>query len=200
MIVYIESNFVFELGLGRQEQHHCATLLEWSAARRIELRLPAFAIPESRQALRRRAADRLLAIRALKTQNEDARRHSSADIETYDSAERSLRAWTEREAAGITAMLVRLYRQVTFISLDLDTLTTAELFRAVKVLNGDGDLLMFASVVHDLEQRKRRGDTAPSLFVTGDTDFERAKPYLRPYSCDLLTSYSAAVARLKGLR
>ena len=34
--------------------------------------------------------------------------------------------------------------------------------------------------------------------VRGDADFANARTYLQPYSCDLLTSYSAAVGRLKA--
>lgn len=67
-----------------------------------------------------------------------------------------------------------------------------------KVLTGDGDLLNFASIIRDLDLRKSGGDAAPSVFITGDTDYANVRPFLQPYSCDLLTSYSAAVARLKG--
>lgn len=168
MIVYIETNFVFELGLGREEREYCNTLLQWSVDGRIDLRLPAYAVPEARRALRKREADRLAAVRALKTQRDDAKRHSAADAQTYDVAEQSLRTWTDREAEQVNALLLGLYRWVKFIPLDRETLANDDAFRAVKVLRGDGDLLIFASIMSDLVLRKNTGDTTASIFVTGD--------------------------------
>lgn len=200
MIVYLESNFVFELGLGRGEHGYCSELLRWCETGRIELRLPACVIPEVRGALRKRNADRFNAIRALNAQREDANRHSvsASDAQTYRLAEEALRAAGDREAEQINSLIAGLYRVVKIVALDDDVLRNVELYRAVKVLHGEGDVVVFASIMRDLESRKRLGDTAPSMFITFDSDFRNTAFYLRPYSCDLLTSYSAAVARLKG--
>lgn len=197
MIVYVESNFVFELGLGRGERAYCSQLMEWCETERIELRLPACAIPEIRGALRKRNADRLTAIGKLKGQREDATRYSVSDAHTYRLAEEALRAATEREAQQINSLIAGLYRLVKVVALDHEALWNAETFRAVKVLRGDGDIFVFASILRDLDLRRKTGDMAPSMFVTGDADFRNTTSFLTPYSCDLLTSYSAAVARLK---
>jgi hypothetical protein len=199
VIVYIESNFIFELGLNREQREHCLALLDWCEAGYIDLRLAAFAIPEARRALRKREADRLDTVRMLKFQSGDSKRHSTEDVATIESAREALQSWTDREAEQINDVMRRLlYGRVTFISLDRAALHNDEIFRAVKVLPGDGDLLIFACVMTDLVLRRSTGDTATSLFVTGGTDFLNAKIHFKPYSCDLLTSYSAAVGRLKA--
>ncbi len=199
MIVYVETNFIFELGFGRQEAEHCRLLLEWCKTGRIEVRLPAYALAESRRALRKRDASRLDAFRVLKTQSDDAKRHSAADAPILDLAQQTLRLWTDREAVQLNDLIrLLLYGPVKLLPLDSESLGNDEVFRAVKVLSGDGDLLIFASIMRDLVLRQSAGDVRPSCFVTMDAEFRSAKTFLKPYSCDLLTSYSAAVARLKG--
>jgi hypothetical protein len=52
--------------------------------------------------------------------------------------------------------------------------------------------------VRNLEDRQRAGTMAESIFITRDADFGGdAAKWLRPFSCELLNSYDAAVARLK---
>lgn len=197
MIVYVETNFLFEFGLGRAQQESCRVLVAWCQTGRIELRLPTFAVPETLAALRRRERDRRDVIRGLKLQQSDARRHS-ADPSTYATAEEGLQAWTRREGVEVDRLTRELFRLAKFLPLDFDALGTSYLLRDLKVISGDADLFILGSIVQDLDRRKAAGDTAPSLFISGDADFADARHWLQPYSCDLLTSYSAAVARLKG--
>lgn len=198
MIVYIESNFIFELGLGRAARDSCARLCGLAREGRIQLTLPACALPEVRTALRKREASRLEALKALQAQRDDAQRHFAPEVEIYHRATEALRARTEHEAQAIDALLVELRLFVRIIPLDHDTFGEVDLFRSMKVLKGDGDLLIFGSIINDLWNRNVQHDNARSLFVTDDGDFLSTKPYLARYSCDLLTSYTAAVARLKG--
>jgi hypothetical protein len=200
VIVYIESNFLFELGLARDGRDACETLLQWCEAGRIQLRLPAFAIPEVRGALRKREAGRLEAMRLLNAQRDDARRHSAADAPTFEAAQLALQMWTDREAEQIDQVMGRLlHGPAEFVELDHDALANDDLLRTVKALSGDGDLLIFACILRDLVRRRNAGDPSPSMFVTADADYRSVREWLRPYSCDLITSYSTAVARLKGL-
>lgn len=148
-------------------------------------------------AVRRRDSGRLDVIRGLKSQQGDARRHS-ADPSTYAIAEQGLRAWTIREGTQLNSLAEELFRVARFLPLDFKALDNAYFLRSLKVLTGDADLFILASIIRDLDLRKANGDTSPSLFITGDADFTNAKTWLNPYSCDLLTSYSAAVGRLKA--
>lgn len=197
MIVYVETNFLFELALGRAQQDSCRVLMGWCRSGVIELRLPAFAMPEMHGAMRRRESARSDVIRGLKAQQADARRHS-ANPEFYQVAEDDLQLWTLREGEQMGRLTQELLRVAIFVPLDFESLEHAYRLRALKILTGDADSFILASIIRDLEVRISAGDVTRSLFVTGDTDFMRARPYLAPYSCDLLTSYSAAVARLKG--
>lgn len=199
MIVYVETNFIFELGLGREQREHCRSLPELCEQGKGELRLPAYAIAETRGGLHKREKERLEAGLVLKAQRDDAKRHSAEDVPALESAQQSLRLWTAREAEQLDGLLRRLlYGQVKFVSLDHEGLQIEETLRPVKVLSGYGDLLILACILRDLVRRRNAGDTSPSFFVTSDADFRGAASFFRPYSCDLLTSYSAAVARLKG--
>jgi hypothetical protein len=197
VIVYLETNYLFELGLGRAQHESCRALLDWCMERRIDLRLPTFALPETHGALRRREAARADVIRGLKGQQADARRHS-ADPAAYQIAEDGLQIWTLREGEQMDMLTQKLLRAARFIPLDFEALEHAYRLRRLKALSGDADLFILASIIRDLELRRDSGDIAPSLFVTGDADFTKAKSHLRPFSCDLLTSYAGAVARLKG--
>ncbi len=58
MIVYVESNFVFELALVREEHPHCRSLLDLAGGKKIKLTLPAYSIGEPYEALIRRSKQR----------------------------------------------------------------------------------------------------------------------------------------------
>lgn len=58
MIVYVESNFVFELALVREEYAHCRSLLDLAGVQKIILTLPAYSIGEPYEALIRRSKQR----------------------------------------------------------------------------------------------------------------------------------------------
>ena len=174
-------------------------LVQWCEAGEVDLRLPAFAFPEMRAALRRREDERRDVIRSLKRQQSDARRHS-ADPSPYAVAESELQTWTEREGAQLELVTQTLRRIATFLPLDADTLDTVYILRYHRVIPGDADLFILGSVIEDLSRRELQGDKSRSMFISGDRDFLAAGDWLTMYSCELLTSYSAAVARLKGLR
>jgi hypothetical protein len=199
VIVYVETNFVFELATGRDKNDSCALLLEWCRQQRIALRIPAYALPETRTALRRRASIQDGVARDLEYQYRDLDRMRSPDVaDLYRTSAKELKSTASNERNRLEAVSKELLRTAELVPLDREIIRLSERFRALEVLTGDADLLIFASVMRDLEQRKTAGDTSPSLFITGDADFGNVRKWLKPYTCDLLTSYSAAVARLKG--
>jgi len=58
MIVYVESNFIFELAYLREEHENCDKILDLSASGDIRLVLPAFSVGEVYEAQTRRAKRR----------------------------------------------------------------------------------------------------------------------------------------------
>jgi len=199
VIVYVETNFLFELATARDKNESCATLLEWCRQRRIALRVPTYALPETRAAMRRRAAVQTGVARDLEDQYRDVDRLRTPEIaDLYLESAKELERTPRNERTRLSLVIEELFRSATFIALDHEVVKLSEHFRTSKVLSGDGDLLIFASIIRDLELRKSNGDTSPSLLVTGDADFGNGRKWLKPYSCDLLTSYSAAVGRLKA--
>jgi hypothetical protein len=199
VIVYLETNFLFELATGRDTNDSCVSLLQWCREEQIALRIPAHALLETRTALRRRAAIQTGVARDLQDQHRDVDRARTRDLaDLYLTAAQHLKNSADVERQYLMSLSEELLHLATILPTDREVLLHSERFRIAKVLTGDGDLLNFASIIRDLDLRKSGGDVAQSMFITGDADFANVRQWLQPYSCDLLTSYSAAVARLKG--
>lgn len=58
MIVYVETNFIFEIALQQREQAHCWRLLEFAGQGNIELAIPAYSITEPYEKLIRKERER----------------------------------------------------------------------------------------------------------------------------------------------
>lgn len=200
MIVYLETNFILELALGRAQANACRQLLNWSEAQHVHLCLPAFALTEARSALRRRERERLAVIEGLRKQvAEFGRLDGSADLAHACLVAAEVMGQSikdDREALSL--LFEKLFQSASFIPLDHIVVRLTDVFAKARVLTGDGDLLIFASVMQDLLDRQRMPIFGPSLFVTGDHDFGApAAKWLLPFSCDLLNSYDDAVDRVK---
>lgn len=187
MIVYVETNFLLELALGREQGRGCRQLLDWCRDQRLDLRLPAYALAEAQSAFVKLRADRLRAIETLKTQARDlARMTRGADLgKLCNDAGEALSASTEVDRASLNQLVRELYSVASFIPLDKSAVELAEIVRSVGSVKGHGDLMVFGSILQDLSERSRAGTPTPALFVTRDTDFGGdAGKWLRPYSCE----------------
>lgn len=104
----------------------------------------------------------------------------------------------QNERIALSGVLSQLSDAASFIPLDHEVVRLAEVLSESRVLSGEGDLWIFASVVRDLRERDRASAGESSLLATRDTDFgPNVSEWLHPFSCDLINSYDAAVGRLK---
>lgn len=200
MIVYLETNFLVELALQREQAAACRRLLDWSMNGHGILRLPVCALIEGQAAFRRRKDERLATVKALQRQGDDFHRlHESAALAAEcEHAARVLLEANRIEDGRFAELMQRAPELLSLIPVDGRVARLIEMLRASHVLTGEGDLLVLASILRDLQERERTGVSERSLFVTRDADFgKRARELLRPYSSDLLHSYEAAVSRLE---
>jgi hypothetical protein len=203
VIVYAETNLILELTLGREQCDSCRQLLEWAKKQQIALRLPAYAFYEARQALRRKQQMRRTLTNDLAAEvTELGRMRPFANVvDPLVSAGAVLTNVTATESALLDDVAGELDACTSDIPFDRRASWDLEIFRMVRLLKGDGDLIILSCVMSDLEKRANSGDDARSIFVTRNSrDFrDELRPYLRARSCDLLTSYDAAVSRLRTL-
>lgn len=202
MIIYAETNFLVEWTCRQEQTESCGILLQWSAERRIDLRIPAEAFTEAYTALQKKVNERRDVKERLERQARDFRRVNELrePAVLFEDASRALSLRSEQEDRRFTELAKHLRRDATIIPLDAAVLGLIEEFRSLGTVRGEGDLHIFASVMANLMSRNNAGDTAPSLFATRDRGFEvDAANFLRPFNCTLLTSYPAAVSRLRSL-
>jgi hypothetical protein len=196
VIVYVETNFILELALEREQAASCRQLADWTRHRLVDLRIPAYAAAEAQMALRRRRADRSEAIKMLKSHARDLVRmpRTLGAGQMCSDASEALSISNEDEHGRMIEVIRELYDIASFIPLDKSAIQLAEFVQSAGSVSGDGDLLIFGSILRDFTDRREKG---ASLFVTRDRGFgARASSWLRPWSCDLITSYDAAVGRL----
>ncbi|HYI09655.1 MAG TPA: hypothetical protein VEK57_11380 [Thermoanaerobaculia bacterium] len=121
-------------------------------------------------------------------------------VDVLETALSALRNATESKIALLEEKIRDLEPAAVYLPLTHNAVESVQVFRAIRVTSGEDDLLIFSSVMSDLEDRQEAGDVSPSIFVTRNSrDFsDHARSLLSIYSCDLFTSYDAAVGRLRS--
>ena len=122
-------------------------------------------------------------------------------VDAFDPGRAALSQITIGETALLDEITEDLKTCTSDISFDLRAALDVNVFRELHVVKGEADLIIFSCIAADLERRFAASDVAPSIFVTRNSrDFGRdAKGFLREYSCDVFTSYDAAVGRLRTI-
>lgn len=186
MIVYVESNFVLERALLRDEYEVCDRLLDLARAGRVRLLLPAFSVGEPYESWVRRA-----------------RHRSEVSSQLADELSRSKPYEKSVQEMQTVATLLTLSRDEEKVRLDeaiKTTLDVAELIpidaevarSAVSVQHETGlspqDAIVYASVLRHLAA----AETGDKCFVTKNTrDFykPRIRRRLAGHGCKLLTRF-----------
>jgi len=201
VIVYVETNFLLELALDREQAHSCRQLLDWSHDNWIEMRVPVYALAEGQSALVGLRTGRLKVIESLRSQARDLARMTRSETlaRMCKEAAEALSASNEVDHASLNEVMREVGGTASFIPLSKAAVELAEIVRRQGAVKGHGDLMIFASILEDLSERGWTGTPDSALFVTRDQDFgDDASQWIRGYACELLNSYDAAVARLKG--
>lgn len=189
MIVYVESNFVFELALVREEQPHCRSLLDLAGERKIILTLPAYRIGEPYEALIRRSKQR-----------DDFRNRLEVELNELSRSQPYQQACQELEkSAAFLLDSIREEKQrldealndildvAQLIPVDGQTIRNAILMQQSHDLSPQ-DSIVFASVLAHLTNASPQ----VSCFITKNSrDFvtQPALTDLAKHNCKLLTRF-----------
>lgn len=168
MIVYVESNFVLELGLRQEEHEPCERILRYAETDGIDLVVPAYSLAEPYETWHRRASDREEARDRLDSQlTQLSRSESYADvIEGSTHITALLTRSIDEDKKRIDDVCRRLLTSGSVATLDGATARRALELQVSRDLSPQ-DAVVFASILFHLE------DAAPDdrkVFVTRDPD------------------------------
>lgn len=192
MIVYAETNFVFELALLREEAEHAERILRLSEEGRLQLILPAFSLAEPYESLVRRAKQRTRIHDELAAEiRELARSRPYAGlIATSRIVADILTESTQEEPNRLAAVLRRLIQHSNVIPLTGEVAVAGLAFQQSLGLSPQ-DALVFASV----DAHLAGAPGVAKVFVNQNRrDFlnPRIIGRLAAADCRLMTSFAAA--------
>jgi predicted nucleic acid-binding protein len=200
VIVYVESNFILEAAALQEEHQACMDLLQMSEQDEIRLVIPAFALAEPIQTVRRRHAERMALQRGLNREISLLSRSVRYMDRLRQAAEVAsiLDESRHEEQERLDDVLLRTTTIADVIPLDGEVLGRARELRTEHDLQ-HADAVVLASVYVHLS-----GESAGhSIFLQRDR-----KDFLSPditarlasYGCSLLGSFAAGIGRLRASR
>jgi predicted nucleic acid-binding protein len=190
MIVYVESNFVFELALMREEHSYCKSLLDFAAAQKIILAIPAYSIGEPYETLIRRSKHRKDLHDKLEVELNELSRsqpYEKASQELKESAAFLLKS-NEEEERRLGEALNDILEVAKIIPLDAQTVRNAFPLQQSHDLSPQ-DSIVFASILAHLTGASPQ----TSCFITKNSRDFVVTPVLADlakYNCKLLTRFS----------
>lgn len=193
MIVYVETNFIFELAFVREEHDRCTDLLNLAEEQKIELAVPAFSFGESYESWVRRARQRkalcdTLDRELLELARSQPYQDSSVEMQKLTSL---LFLSGEQEKDRLDETISRLLRTATVIPLTTAVLQSSLPSQTRHDLSPQ-DAIVYASVLSHI--RMLSGDAAAQVncFITKNSkDFadQEIRWQLNQYGCKLLTNF-----------
>lgn len=197
MIVLVESNFILELALQRDEVEHVERIIAFAEEGGIQLVIPACAFAESFQALALSSKRRKQLESGLRSEiRELARSKRFADLEKTSAAVTdTLVASETSESDGLCAVIDRLIPSATLINLDAAIIKNISRTQKDQDL-GSGDALILASIDTFLTSAPK----APKLFATKDRDFNTDSVHqcLGKHDCKLISQFFDAAEYIKS--
>lgn len=189
MILCVETNFVLELALLRDEVDDAEALLQLAEANRVELVVPAFSISEPFEAMTRRRKDRKLLLDRVSAEiSELGRSKPYVTVEALSQGFTSLVANSaDDETKRLREVQLRLINASTIVPLDKEIISRAiEVGPELDLTPQDS--LVFASVESRLRAKRASGAVFATKnrkdFLTGDVEEQ-----LKSLNCKLLTSF-----------
>ena len=189
MVVYVETNFILEVGYRQTENEFCERIVELAENGMITLAIPSFSVGESYETSYRREKERKSFVRDLRRRRSQLSYSSDRDILAHhiqtliDSLSESI----DRDNLRLREILSRLDGAAEFISLDTSSLTLAwEYQRTIELEPPDS--LVLGSVVSHLSETNLDECCFLNKNVK-DFDAPSVRNELRPYDCRLIGSF-----------
>jgi len=197
MIVYAETNFVFEQSFLRSEHFQCEELLEMAKTNIIDLVIPAYSLVELYETCIRRKKARVQVTQdLLKEIGELSRSEPYMNLKTQaNAALLTLDSCNEEEQNRLNNVVSKLANQTRIISLTEDNVKAAIKFQADLGLSPQ-DAFVFSSVVSDLKSQA----AGPKCFVTQNKkDFANpdVEVILNSHECKLFVKFEPVLRYVK---
>lgn len=189
MVVYVETNFILEMGYRQAENEFCERIVELAENGRIALAIPSFSVGESYETSYRRKKERESFVSELR------RRHSqlsySADHDILEGRiQRVIDALLDsidRDNRRLNQVLSRLTGTAEFISLDPSSLILAQKYQTTLRMEPP-DSLVLSSVVSHLSGVNPDECCFLNKNVK-DFDAPSVRNELDPYDCRVIVSF-----------
>lgn len=195
MIVYVETNFIFEIALQQREQAHCWQLLEFADRGDIELAIPAYSITEPYEKLIRKERERKDLSARLRTELGELGRSAAYGKapRRYADVAQLLIASSQEEHQRLAEIQKRLLELATVIGTNREVLKTA-LVAQREMGIGPQDSIVYASVQQHLSAHR-----SASCFINKNTkDFSelRIQASFKAYNCPIIPSFENGLGHI----
>ena len=199
MIVYVESNFVLELALGRADAHSVRQLIEFSEGGTIELAIPTFSVVEPFLTLRKIDRDReQLLSRLSETLRESSRSELHREgVQAVSGLVSQLGGMEKREREALGATIRQVLAASRQLPISQGTISLSQQLQQDLGLDPP-DSMVFASVLEDLgsSSGERRSVYVSQNFKDfGDPEVSRR---LEELGCSYESTFANVVTRIQG--
>ena len=189
MVVYVETNFILEMGYRQAENEFCEAIIELAENGRITLAIPSFSVGESYETSYRREKERESFANDLRARQSQLSYSTDRDLlaRRIQTLIEALSESIDRDNIRLSQVLSWLTGVAEFISLDASSLALAQEYQRVIEMDPP-DSLVLGSVVSHLSE------TNPDVCCflnknVKDFDAPEVRNELRPYDCRLIGSF-----------
>lgn len=192
MFVFVETNFVLELVLSRDNFSSCRELITLAEDGQLQLLVPAYSFVEPHEAVIRRRKSRLQVHDAISREIKDITRSIPFEAEATQLNEltKLLIDVGEREQEKLQEVKAELLKTASTIDLSAEILHRAIQLQDDLSLSPQ-DSVVFASVLAHLDKHG-----GPACFITTNSkDFSapEIEDYLQPYGCKILFNFQSGL-------
>ena len=198
MVVYVETNFILEMGYRQAEDEYCERIVEHAENGRIALAIPSFSVGESYETSYRRKKERESFVSDLRRRRSQLSYSADHDVLAgrIQTVIDSLLDSIDRDNRRLSQVLSRLSGLAEFISLDASSLALAQQYQD-DIQMAPQDSLVLGSVVSHLSE------TNPNVccFLNKNVkDFgqPRVRNELRERDCRIIYSFEQGLSYISS--
>ena len=198
MVVYVETNFILEMGYRQAENEFCEAIIELAENARITLAIPSFSVGESYETSYRREKERESFANDLRARQSQLRYSADRDLlaRRIQTLIEALSESIDRDNLRLGQVLSRLTGLGEFISLDASSLALAQEYQGAIEMDPP-DSLVLGSVVSHLSE------TNPDVCCflnknSKDFDTPNVRNELRPYNCRLIGNFEQGLSYISS--
>ena len=189
MVVYVETNFILEMGYRQAENGFCEKIIDLAENGAITLAIPSFSVGESYETSYRRKKERESFAEDLDRRRSQLSYSADRDLLAYriQTLTEALSESIDRDNRRLNQVLSRLTGVAEFISLGASSLTLAQEYqRAIEM--DPPDSLVLGSIVSHLSNANPNVCCFLNKNVK-DFDAPSVRDELRRYDCRLIGSF-----------